>query len=263
DGEIQSLGSQQAAGDGFVADTQEMKQKILEINSNLTRYAAQERPLDMVVWPENEFMHLNDDTALYEQLSELAKELGTVIAADTVWETDGKMYDTALLMNSNGEELGRTPKIFTLWGEEDFGFSPGPRDYPVYETEFGIAALAVCWDRHDASILRGYARNGAQIALIPADDDFQGDVLFPFFAASDTVFRAVENRMAIATGSTSGLAQIVTPYGVVTAESSMNQREYIIGDTFVMDDNQTLYTKLGDWFAYLLSLLFIVMLVVS
>jgi len=172
------------------------------------------------------------------------------------------MYDSAFLMSPKGEEVGRTPKIFTLWGEESYGFSSGPRDYKVYDTVYGKAALAVCWDRHDPSILRGYAKNGAQLALIPADDDFDGNGQFPYFAASDAVFRAVENHLAIGSGSTSGVAQVITPYGVMTAISDVNERQAIVGDTFVTEGT-TFYTKYGDIFAYLLSACFVIMLIVS
>jgi len=159
-------------------------------------------------------------------------------------------------------EAGRTPKIFTLWGEEAHGFSPGPRDYRVYDTALGRVALAVCWDRHDPSILRGYARNGAQLALIPADDDFDGDRRFPYFAASDAVFRAVENRLAIGSGSTSGIAQVITPYGEMTAMSGVNERQAIAGATFVTEE-RSFYTRYGDVFACLLCASFVFLLVVS
>jgi apolipoprotein N-acyltransferase len=261
DPEVIALGSAEFAGDGYLADTEEMKRKIFEINSDLSRRIQTEKKANFIVWGENEFMNLND-TRLYEQFAGLAQELNAAIVADTVWETGDAMYDTAVMVSASGEEIGRTPKIFTLWGEEEYGFSPGPRTYSVYDTEFGKAALAVCWDRHDASILRHYALQGAKLAFIPADDDFYGNGRFPWFAASDAVFRAVENHLAIGSGSTSGVAQVITPYGEMTAKSSVNRREYIVGDTFVAE-SETFHTKYGDVFAYLLSGCFIAMLAAS
>ncbi|MBO9597781.1 MAG: hypothetical protein J7559_08180 [Cohnella sp.] len=262
DPDVIALGGQSTAGDGYLADTPQMQQRIFEINRELSRQLTEEGgPLDLIVWGENEFMNL-DDAAMMSQLAALSGELGAYIAADTVWETGHAMYDTALLMSPKGEEVGRTPKIFTLWGEESHGFHSGPRDYKIYDTDIGKVALAVCWDRHDPSILRGYARNGAQLALIPADDDFNGNTQFPYFAASDAVFRAVENHMAIGSGSTSGVAQVITPYGEMTAKSGVNERQAIAGETFVLH-KPTFYTKHGDAFAYLLSACFLVLLVIS
>lgn len=261
DPEVIALGNAATAGDGYLADTPEMKQRIFDINKQLSQQLVSDKQADIIVWGENEFMNLGD-SELYEQLKALAVQLDAAIVADTVWQTDQAMYDTAVMIHANGEEIGRTPKIFTLWGEESFGFSPGPKDYPVYDTAFGKAALAVCWDRHDPSILRNYAKQGAKLALIPADDDFYGNEQFPYFAASDAVFRAVENRIAIGSGSTSGIAQVITPYGEMTAMSEVNERQYIVGDTFTVE-GQTLYTQFGDGFAYLLSALFVVLFILS
>jgi len=261
DEEVIVLGSQSTADDGYIADIPEMQQRIFDINRELSIDLAKEGQLHYIVWGENEYMNLHDDQKI-DQLAALASELGAYIAVDTVWEKEDAMYDTAFLMAPNREEAGRTPKIFTLWGEEEYGFSPGPRDYLVHDTLYAKTALAVCWDRHDPSILRGYARNGAQLVLIPADDDFNGNAQFPYFAASDAVFRAVENRLAIGSGSTSGIAQVITPYGEMTAMSEVNVRQAIAGDTFVIEQ-RTFYTKYGDIAAYVLMICFIVMLVIS
>ncbi|MFT4414316.1 nitrilase-related carbon-nitrogen hydrolase [Fredinandcohnia humi] len=262
DEEVLSLGSKESAGDGYVADTEAMKTKIFDINRDLSRNLVKDKDVDFIVWGENEFMNLTTDSELYREFIGLSKELHTHIAADTVWQTKDTMYDTAVLIGPNGEEVGRTPKIFTLWGEVEFGFTPGPRDFPTYQTEHGEVALAVCWDRHDQSIIRNYSKHGAKILLIPADDDFYGDSRFPYFAASDAVFRAVENHVAIGSGSTSGIAQVITPYGEMTASSNVNQRQAIVGDTFILE-KQTFYTKYGEVFAYLFAAIFVVMLFVS
>jgi len=261
DQEVIELGNEETAGDGYLADTPQMKQKIMDINRQLSRQIVSGKKADFIVWGENEFMNL-DDHELYDQFIELSSELNAIIVADAVWQNDDGMYDTAVMADPQRGEIGRTPKIFTLWGEEEFGFSPGPRDFPVYDTKFGKAALAVCWDRHDPSILRGYAKNGAKLALIPADDDFYGNSRFPYFAASDAVFRAAENHLAIGSGSTSGIAQVITPYGEVTAISHVNRRETIVGETFVLN-GQTFYTQYGDVFAYFLSVCFILLLIIS
>lgn len=261
DKDVTSLGNSELAGDGYLADTPQMKKKIFEIDRDLSRSIQFEKKPDIIVWGENEFMN-QDDRWLHDNLSALSKELGAAIVVDTVWETKGKIFDTAVMMSSDGKEVGRTPKIFTLWGEEAHGFSPGPKDYRIHQSPYGKIALAVCWDRHDPSILRGYANRGAEIALIPSDDDFNGDSRFPYFAASDAVFRAVENRIAIASGSTSGLAYVVTPYGNITAISEINKRDYIVGNTFILKGT-SVYTKYGDVFAYLLSGVYIGLLILS
>jgi len=96
---------------------------------------------------------------------------------------------------------------------------PGPRDYPVFDTPYGEVGLAVCWDRHRLFITRELARSGAEIVLMTVDDDFGGTPYFPPFHASDGVFRAAENRVAMGVFTTPG---------------------------------DTLYTRWGDWFGWLM-----------
>lgn len=127
---------------------------------------------------------------------------------------------------------------------------PGPRDFPVFETPYGRVGLGVCWDRHLPWITRELARAGAQIVLMPVDDDFSGNRWFPPLHASDTVFRAVENRVAFGLGATSGVAMVIDPYGRITAESGINRRGVVMGETFVVSE-RTLSTRFGDWFGWL------------
>lgn len=68
---------------------------------------------DIIVWGENEFMNL-DDAWLVDKFKSLAQELDAAIVADVVWDADEAKYDTAVIVDADGKELGRTPKIFTL-----------------------------------------------------------------------------------------------------------------------------------------------------
>jgi len=95
---------------------------------------------------------------------------------------------------------------------------------------------------------------------MPADDDFEANAWFPAYHASDTVFRAAENRLAFATGTPSGLSVVVDPYGRIVAEGGVNKRSVIAGEVFTTSD-QTLYTRWGDWFGWLMVIA-LVMLVV-
>ena len=54
-------------------------------------------------------------------------------------------------------------------------------------------------------------------------------------------------------GTTNGPSIIVDPYGRITAESGINERGVIIGETFTVE-GQTLYTRFGDWFGWLIVL---------
>jgi len=83
------------------------------------------------------------------------------------------------------------------------------------------------------------------------DDDFSGTPWFPPYHASDGVFRAAENQVAFGLGTISGLSMVIDPYGRIIAEGPAKERGVIMGETFTTP-GQTLYTRWGDWFGWLL-----------
>jgi apolipoprotein N-acyltransferase len=202
-----------------------------------------------VVWPENEFADA-DDPQFARQLGQLAIETGSYIVADMVWRTSEGLYDTAVMMGPDGQEVGRRAKINVTSAEEEYGFAAGPETFPVFDTPYGTVGLGVCWDPHRLRVVREVARAGAQIVLMPVDDDFRNR-WFPAHHAADSVFRAVENRVAFVTGSTSGLSQVIDPYGRIAAESDLDRRSAITGQLFTVQE-RTPYTQFGDWFGWLM-----------
>ncbi len=246
--------------DGTKANTPETSQAIFDLDAELTRSVADQHP-NFIVWSENEFADA-DDAHFIDQLKDMAVEVDSYIVADVVWHTDGKMYDTALMVSPSGEEVGRRAKINITSGEGDAGFSSGPRAYPVFSSPYGEVGLAVCWDRHRLYIIRELARNGADIVLMTVDDDFNANATFPPFHASDGVFRAAENRVAMGLGTTSGISMVIDPYGRITAEGEVNERGVIIGETFTVE-GQTLNARFGDWFGWLMVLALLELVILS
>ncbi|MFQ3632509.1 apolipoprotein N-acyltransferase [Roseiflexus sp.] len=252
DRSIQALSRLPVGQEGYYADTPEMSQALFDVNASLTRQVAGASPA-FVVWPENEFADV-DDPIFTSQVGNLARETNAYLVVDMVWRPSERLlHDTAVLFGPDGAEVGRRPKINVTDGEKAFGFVAGPRDVRVFTTPYGVVGLGVCWDRHLPWIVRDLARGGAQIVLMPVDDDFFGDRWFPPLHASDTVFRAVENRVAFGVGATSGIAMVIDPYGHITAESDINRREVIVGETFTVSE-RTIYTHVGDWFGWLMAL---------
>ena len=235
--------------EGPYADTPEMSQAIFDVNAALTREIANQNPA-FVVWGENEFADA-DDAAFTGQVGALAQELNAYIVTDMYWNASTGLHDTAVMMGPDGSEVGRRAKINMTSGEKEYGFVAGPLDFPVYDSPYGKVGIAVCWDRHTLWVTRELAKRGAQIVLMPVDDDFNRNEWFPPFHAADGVFRAVENRVAMGLGTTNGLSILVDPYGRILAEGEINERGVIYAETFAVSQ-QTLYTKFGDWFGWLM-----------
>jgi len=152
------------------------------------------------------------------------------------------MYDTTLMMGPDGAEVGRWAKVRLFPSEAEYGFIGGERAFHIVETPYGKVGSGVCYDYHYSDVIRGLVRNGAQIVIMPTDDNFHGTPWFPPFHASDGVFRAVENRISFASGAVNGKTVVVDPYGRIIAEGDINERGFITGETFTVE-GQTLYTR--------------------
>ncbi len=253
DPEIQAMGEDS----GILVNSPELSQRIFDVDAALTRSVAGQSPA-FVVWPENEFTDI-DNPAMMEQLMALASETGSYITADTTWNAPTGLHDTAVMVAPDGQEAIRRAKINIVPGEVKAGFSKGPAEFPVYTSPFGKVGVAVCWDVHRLWIMRELARGGAQIILLPMDNDFNGTASFPPFHSANAVFRAVENRLAFGLGTVSGASMVIDPYGRITTEAPINERSIVVGETFVVQAD-TIYQRFGDWFGWLLVIGFVVML---
>jgi apolipoprotein N-acyltransferase len=245
---------------GLLSTSPEVSQAIFDTDAQLTREIAAQNPA-FVVWTENEFTS-PDDQQFTSQLGALASEVNAYITVDTAWNAPTGLHDTALLVGPDGTEVGRRAKINITSGEADSGFVPGPREFPVFETPYGKAGISICWDVHRLWIIRELARSGAQIVLLPMDNDFNGTRTFPPFHAADVVFRAVENRLAFGEAAVSGLSMVVDPYGRITAEGKINEKDVTVGETFVVE-GQTLYTRFGDWFGWTMVAVLVILISIS
>lgn len=181
----------------------EFSQNVFHVNAELTRRIVTESgeaesKLAFVVWPENKFIDV-DDAVFMDQIEKLATDLNIYIVVNGAWYTPAGRYNAALMVGPDGQEIGRQAKINLYPGESFFGkkLVPGPKEYPVFDTSYGKVGLGICYDIHFACVVRNLARNNAQIIFMPINADFNHNRWFPIFMATDAIFRAVENNVAI------------------------------------------------------------------
>jgi N-carbamoylputrescine amidase len=185
----------------------------------------------------------------------VAKELG-VIAHASLYEkadlADGRGLNTAILVDSNGKIIARTPKLHipvTAGYFEDKYFQPGPSDqdpYPVYSLDLeGVKAsfgLPTCWDEWFPEVARNYSLRGAQILAYPTaigsepdHPDFDTEPLWRQVIVSHGIangtFMVVPNRYGNE-GSLNfyGSSFISDPFGRILARAGRNTDEVLVAD---------------------------------
>lgn len=106
-------------------------------------------------------------------LAKKAREKSVVIVASLFEKGgDNKFYNTAIIINSNGEVLTKYRKIhipddLPNHYSEMFYFTPGNLGFPVATTQYGKIGALICWDQWFPEAARAMASAGAAIIFYP------------------------------------------------------------------------------------------------
>ncbi len=101
------------------------------------------------------------------------KLLGEVASAHQMYiiagllEKDGEeVYNTAVLINREGQVQGKYRKVSLPREEIEGGITPGD-SFPVFTTDFGRIGMMICWDVTYPEAARELARKGAEVIFLP------------------------------------------------------------------------------------------------
>ncbi len=104
-------------------------------------------------------------------LGELAKKHGIVIIAPLFEKNpNGKFYNTAAIIGTDGEILGTYRKVHIPYDpyfyEKDY-FAQGEKEYQAYDTPFAKIGVLICYDQWFPEPARINALKGAEIIFYP------------------------------------------------------------------------------------------------
>jgi apolipoprotein N-acyltransferase len=116
----------------------------------------------------------------------------------------------------------------------------------------GSWGVMICKDLDFPALARQYGQKKADLLLVPALD-FDDD---GWLHSRDALLRGIENGIPIARNGSQGLLTLSDSYGRVTSQTAAPTG----ADITLLGDlrpgiHSTLYTKWGDWFAWLCCLL--------
>jgi apolipoprotein N-acyltransferase len=93
------------------------------------------------------------------------------------------------------------------------------------------------------------------------NDAWFGDTQEPWIHLVLAKYRTIEHRRYLVRATNSGISAIVDPLGRVVAQTGLLRRENLRHDVRMLDED-TVYTKLGDWPGWLALSLIALMLIV-
>jgi len=233
----------------------------------LSRRAAAEHP-DLLVWPETSSPTvLRRDPELLLSLRELSRRFGFPLVVGSVDVDDrasDRLYNAAFLVTPRGIE-GRYDKIHLVpfgeyvplglisvvrrWAEFVSQLEPGSRAvvFPGPPAPFGIV---ICYEGIFPELVREFVRGGARVLINMTNDAWFGRTSGPWQHLSMYPLRAVEHRIAIARAANTGISAFIAPSGQIVRRLGLFDRE-VMTERLPLRAGETMYTRFGDWFAYL------------
>ncbi len=137
-------------------------------------------------------------------LGEVARRFGFYVVAGLLERDAKRVYNTAVLIGRDGNPIGKYRKVYIPREEVEGGATPGD-SFPVFETDFGLIGMMICWDVQYADPARALAANGADVIFLPI---WGGNVTL-------AKARAIENQVYLVTSGYDMPTFIINPLGEI------------------------------------------------
>ncbi|MBU2540401.1 MAG: apolipoprotein N-acyltransferase [Candidatus Omnitrophica bacterium] len=248
------------------------KDYILEEIIDLSIEAAKDAP-DMIIWPESALpIYFELDSGIFDVVSGLAKDLNTHLLTGAVRVEQDEFYNSAILISPQGSLLTLydklhlvpygefipfrrlTPFLASIVGIGDFSWG---KSYTIFNLKDIRFAVLICFEDAFSNLSRQFLKEGASILVNITNDAWFDRQAEPQQHLSQSVFRAVENRVSIVRCANTGISGLINAKGKM--EKFVSEETFVRGfKTFpvaVKLDYQTYYNRHGDLFVLICIIL--------
>ncbi|HTQ62970.1 MAG TPA: apolipoprotein N-acyltransferase [Candidatus Solibacter sp.] len=246
---------------------------------------------DLLVWPEAPAPFSYQDVRFGQMATNLAIRFGNPFIVGVVeWKpetvsTGGTRhtimapYNSALMFDGQGRRVFSYDKIHLVpFGE----YEPFPLIHRVVAnvssevggfrkgTTYSVGRFAnghsfgvfICYEAIYPGEIRHFAANGAQLFVNISNDGWFGHSAAAEQHLRMARVRAVENRRWIVRATNSGITASIDPYGRILRPLPRDVRA-AADLPYDFRTNETIYTRFGDWFAWLCVLVSVILLVIG
>lgn len=135
------------------------------------------------------------------------------------------------------------------------GWTPGGGirlfDFPERDLHLGTP---VCFEDSFAYNSRFFVKEGADVLLNLTNNAWSQTYSAQMQHLVSARYRAIENRRPLLRATNGGVTSIIMPNGEISAQIPMFEADYLLAEIPVATEMPvTLYTRYGDWLAWLLS----------
>jgi apolipoprotein N-acyltransferase len=240
----------------------------LGIYLELTRRAARDRP-QLLVWPETAMpTALRRDTMLQRLLTDTVGALDMPLLVGSIDVTEGRpvrYQNTAFLITRDGiaqrydkiqlVPFGEYVPFSALlgfvrgWAEFVADLEPGLRPV-VFSGPPSPFGVVICYEGIFPELVREFVKDGARFMVNMTNDAWFGRTSGPAQHLAMYPLRAVEHRLAVVRAANTGISAFIAPTGRIVRRLPLFERS-VMTDTVPLREGRTLYTRFGDWLAWL------------
>jgi apolipoprotein N-acyltransferase len=242
--------------------------RILRDYLQLSRQAVG-RGAQFLIWPESAMPYaFEEDRPSAELVRRLAREARVPILLGSEQIERGqpiKYYNSAFLVRPDGETDGTYRKMHLVpFGEyvplRQIFFFAAPLVEKVSDFSAGESAVllrvgehlvstAICYEIVYPELVRGFVTGGSELLTTITNDAWFGRTSAPHQHFIQAAMRAIENGRYLVRAANTGISGIIDPYGRVMVESGLFEPAIIVGEARFLSAS-TIYTRIGDVFAY-------------
>ena len=244
--------------------------------------AAAKKMPGMIVWPEVPAPFSFQDSAFKARATHIATDSGADFLVGVVdWTMDGGKWDAAnaaVLLDPAGQRTFTYDKIHLVpFGEyvplrhllsfagrltaDISDFTPG-KAYTIGKLPGGTFGVFICYEAVFPGEVRHFAADGAELLVTISNDGWFGHSAARPQHLMMARVRAVENRRWLLRDTNNGYTASFDPYGRLVAQMAPDTRGELDAP-YDFRTGLTIYSRFGDWFAWLCVILSVMLFVVS
>ncbi len=256
------------------------KKEVLFIMDSLHQEAVKLNP-DLIIFPETALpSYLVRDNRTRNSLQRIVNSSGIPLLTGTIhtsFENNSRYYFNSsmfLIPDKNYElyskihlvpfaEYDLLPAIFhpltKLNINIDRGNFKAGNNYKVFKYKNLLFSNLICYESSIPSISRTFVSKGAEFLVIQANDGWLGSSFGPHQHFELARLRAIENRIPVVRCANTGISGMINFDGSVAEKVKLNE-EKIIFKKVISNKNVSFYTRYGDIFAMVNSIIILIVI---
>jgi apolipoprotein N-acyltransferase len=266
---------------------QDQKERPNRLKDNLEKYfkmtdqTASFEP-SLIIWPEASYPYIihsyENELSTFNSRGFKSRFLIGSIFVDRE-SGKRKSYNSAFFVAPGGEILGRYDKMFLVPFSEqvvfedyipfirklvppiagDFGSG---KEYKIFDLGDKKFSVLICFESIYPAVSRNFVKDGADFLVNITNDAWFGNTSGPYQHFEIARIRAIENRVYLLRSANTGISAIIDPVGNVSQKSALFE-DATINSTIYFRKIGSLYTKIGDLFAYICTATTLLFLIIS